>query len=161
MDGLKQGVSHELMKEAKVAFALFDKQSGGTIKTRDMGLILRSLGFALSGSDIKKMEKDADKDGMGLVKLPDFLRQLDAALALTRASKEETKKAIKLMDDGLARLVENKRSGSGSISSHYFRQALTRMGERMSQDEFVEMCRELEVVDGRITVDALTKYVVI
>ena len=159
MNTLKPGVSHELVKEAKDAFALFDKQSEGSIKTRDMGLILRSLGFALSVSELKKMEKDADKDGMGYVELPDFLRQLDKAVALAHASKEETKKAIKSMGEGLARLMENKKTSDGTIASRDFRQVLTRVGERLSPDEFTEMCHDLEVSNGRISIDNITKYV--
>ncbi len=154
-------VSADLLKEAKDAFALFDKDSKGSIKTKDLAIVLRSLGFGLSAEALKEMERNADPGDLGVVKQQDFVRQLDKAVAFAQESKNETRKALKEMAVGIARLFENKSSSDGTISVKEFKNALVHVGEKLTEDEFTEMCKDLKVdAAGRISVDALGDFIV-
>jgi calmodulin len=147
-----------LVKEATEAFAFFDKGSEGSIKTKDMQVALRSLGFSFSPAQLKEMERDADPATMGYVKQADFLRQLSKAAVFTQQAKQETRKALQEMAQGMARLFEHKQTSDGTVSSQVFRHALTRVGDRLSDDEFTEMCKTLKVDNGRIKLDVLSDF---
>jgi len=149
-------VSADLTKEAKDAFALFDKDSKGTIKTKDLGIVLRSIGFGLSAAQLKTMEQNADPGDLGVVKQQDFLRQLGTAVEYANESKNETRKALKEMATGLGRMFEGKKTADGTISIKEFRNALIHIGEKLSEEEFTEMCKNIKVDDsGRMKVDEL------
>ena len=153
-------VSADLAKEAKEAFALFDKDSKGTIKTKDLGIVLRSLGFGLSASQLKEMEHNADPGDLGYVRQQDFLRQLGTAVEFANESKSETRKALKEMAIGLGRMFENKKTADGMISVKEFRNALIHIGEKLSDEEFTEMCKDLKVDgSGRMKVDELADFI--
>ena len=153
-------VTQTLTTEATEAFALLDKDSTGSIKTKDMGFLLRSLGLELSPTDVKEMERNADPFSSGFVKQADFFRQLEPASVIAQRAKTETRMALKEMAVGLARLFENKRTSDGSVSAREFRLALTRVGEKLSDDEFAEMCRDLKAdANGRINVDSLSDLI--
>ena len=44
-------------------FSLFDKDGDGAISTRELGPLLRSLGFNPSDADIQKLTSEVDTEG--------------------------------------------------------------------------------------------------
>ena len=156
--------SEEQLNEAREAFALFDKESAGSIRTVDLGLVLRSLGFTISTTELAAMEKDADPDELRFVKLPDFLRQVTTAVMLSKASNLSAKKALKGLGSSVEILLDKKtkKSATGdSISVAHLRHLLTRMGDRMSVEEFGEFCREIESEKSRVKMDSLINFLVV
>ena len=154
-------VSEETISQAREAFALFDKDSTGSIKTKDLGLLLTSVGFGLPPAALKQLERDADPFSAGTIKQAEFLRILDSAARMAEAWKSDTRKALTEMAIGLARLFEKKNNSDGStVSAKEFRLALTRMGQKLSDEEFTEMCRGIEIdSNGRIKIESLSNHI--
>ena len=154
-------VPDELVAEAKEAFNLFDKDSAGSIRTCDIGLVLRSLGFNLSDNDLAAMESDIDPEKLGFVKFHDFEKLLAKAVVISKASSAEARKVMKTLSLSLRQLGLATEHSAETVSVHDLKHLLTRIGEKMSNEEFSEMCRDLEIVDGKVSVEQLVNYLVI
>ena len=160
----QHSVPEDLVAEAKEAFNLFDKDSAGSIRTCDIGLVLRSLGFNLSDTDLAAMEEDVDPEKLGFVRFPDFEKKLLAkAIVISKASSAEARKVMKTLGMSLKELglATGNSESVTEVSIHDLKHLLTRVGEKMSNEEFSEMCRDLEIVDGKVSVDQLVNYLVI
>ena len=155
-------LSEAAKKEAQEAFVLFDKDSAGHIPTKDMGLVLRSLGYSLSAGQLRELEQKADPSKSGRIKLADFMPQVLAAESIARESSAVAQKSLKQLAIGVQQLFEGKTpseaSKADSISLDDFKQIMTRIGERLSQTEFTDMCKDLEMENDRIKIDNLIKF---
>lgn len=49
--------------ELKEAFALFDRVGGGVIRTRDLGFVMRSIGYETTPLELERMIREVDQDG--------------------------------------------------------------------------------------------------
>jgi Ca2+-binding EF-hand superfamily protein len=47
----------------KDAFALFDRLGDGTIRTRDLAFVMRSIGYQTTPSELERMIREVDQDG--------------------------------------------------------------------------------------------------
>jgi calmodulin len=155
-------LSEAAKKEAQEAFVLFDKDSAGSIPTKDLGLVLRSLGYSLSAAQLKELEQKADPSRSGCIKLAAFMVQLTAAESFARESSAAAKKSLKQLAVGVQQLLEGKTPTEAvmadSISLEDFKRIMTRIGERVSQTEFTEICKDLEVENDRVKIDTLIKF---
>lgn len=61
--------------EFKEAFSLFDKDGDGTITTKELGTVMRSLGQNPSEAELQDMINEVDADGNGTIDFPEFLSQ--------------------------------------------------------------------------------------
>ena len=157
-------ISDELLTEAREAFNLFDSESAGSIRTKDVGLVLRSLGFSLSVSELSSIERDADPNQLGFVKFHDFERQLSKAVVLAKASSAEAKKSIRNLGQLIQMLLENKPKAEADgefISVHDLKHIMTRIGEKITADEFSQLCKDLDIEGGNIRVEQLVNFLVI
>merc|ERR1719183_509650 len=123
-------------KEYKEAFALFDSDGDGTITTKELGVVMRSLGQTPTEAELKEMiaEVDANKDGT--IDFKEFLG-LMSKQTKERDSQEELKEAFKVFD----------KDGNGFISAAELRHVMTSLGEKLTDEEVDEMIREADV-DG-------------
>ena len=53
-----------LLTEFKEAFSLFDKDGDGTITTKELGTVMRSLGQNPTEAELQDMISEVDADGM-------------------------------------------------------------------------------------------------
>jgi len=51
--------------EFKEAFSLFDKDGDGTITTKELGTVMRSLGQNPTEAELQDMINEVDADGLG------------------------------------------------------------------------------------------------
>jgi hypothetical protein len=58
-----QGLSEDQIAEFKEAFALFDKDGDGTITTKELGTVMRSLGQNPTEAELQDMINEVDVDG--------------------------------------------------------------------------------------------------
>ncbi|KAF9296233.1 hypothetical protein BGZ74_010417 [Mortierella antarctica] len=135
------------LSEFKEAFSLFDKDSDGTITTKELGTVMRSLGQNPTEADLQDMVNEVDADGNGTIDFPEFLTMMARKMKDTD-SEEEIKEAFKVFD----------KDGNGFISSAELRHVLTNLGERLSDAEVDEMIHEADVDgDGQINYDEFVR----
>ena len=140
---LAEQLTPEQIAEFKEAFSLFDKNGDGTIATKDLGTVMRSLGANPTEAELHDMINEIDADGNGTVDFPEFLT-LMARKMKDVDSEEEIIEAFKVFD----------KDGNGFISAAELRHIMTNLGEKLTDEEADEMIREADV-DG----DGMINYV--
>ncbi|KAG8221513.1 hypothetical protein J3R82DRAFT_1728 [Butyriboletus roseoflavus] len=137
----------EQISEFKEAFSLFDKDGDGTITTRELGTVMRSLGQNPTEAELQDMINEVDADGNGTIDFPEFLTMMARKMRDTD-SEEEIKEAFKVFD----------KDGNGFISAAELRHVMTNLGEKLTETEVEEMIREADVDgDGQINYDEFVK----
>merc|ERR1712203_1308590 len=65
-------LTEEQIAEFKEAFSLFDKDGDGTITTKELGTVMRSLGQNPTEAELQDMINEVDADGNGTIDFPEF-----------------------------------------------------------------------------------------
>merc|ERR1712224_329284 len=129
-------LTEEQIAEFKEAFSLFDKDGDGTITTKELGTVMRSLGQNPTEAELQDMVNEVDADGNGSIDFPEFL-SLQARKMKDTDTEEEIIEAFKVFD----------RDGNGLISAAELRHVMCNLGEKLTDEEIDEMIREADV-DG-------------
>ena len=137
-------LTEEQIAEFKEAFSLFDKDGDGTITTKELGTVMRSLGQNPTEAELQDMVNEVDADGNGTIDFPEFLTMMARKMKDTD-SEEELKEAFKVFD----------KDGNGFISASELRHVMTNLGEKLTDEEVDEMIREAGA--GAMCVSALPK----
>jgi calmodulin len=124
-------LTDEQIAEFKEAFALFDKDGDGTITTKELGTVMRSLGQNPTEAELQDMINEVDADGNGTIDFPEFLNLMARKMKDTD-SEEELKEAFKVFD----------KDGNGFISAAELRHVMTNLGEKLT-DEEVSPCASI------------------
>ena len=83
-------LTDEQIAEFKEAFALFDKDGDGTITTKELGTVMRSLGQNPTEAELQDMVNEVDADGNGTIDFPEFLTMM-ARKCVPRARAQRTR----------------------------------------------------------------------
>nr|BBB18812.1 calcium indicator protein OeNL(Ca2+)-18u [synthetic construct] len=129
-------LTEEQIAEFKEAFSLFDKDGDGTITTKELGTVMRSLGQNPTEAELQDMINEVDADGNGTIYFPDFLTMMARKMKDTD-SEEEIREAFRVFD----------KDGNGYISAADLRHVMTNLGEKLTDEEVDEMIREADI-DG-------------
>lgn len=65
-----------MQSEFKEAFSLFDKDGDGTITTKELGTVMRSLGQNPTEAELQDMINEVDADGENAIWLQNLLTKL-------------------------------------------------------------------------------------
>ncbi|NWH73615.1 CALM protein, partial [Piaya cayana] len=151
--------------EFKEAFSLFDKDGDGTITTKELGTVMRSLGQNPTEAELQDMINEVDADGKillisnlmkclkcilsnrsnylagnGTIDFPEFLTMMARKMKDTD-SEEEIREAFRVFD----------KDGNGYISAAELRHVMTNLGEKLTDEEVDEMIREADIDgDGQV-----------
>merc|ERR1712232_1295074 len=140
-------MGEEQIAEFKEAFSLFDKDGDGTITTKELGTVMRSLGQNPTEAELQDMINEVDADGNGSVDFPEFL-SLTARKMKDTDTEEELIESFKVFDRG----------GNGFISAAELRHVMTNLGEKLADEEVDDMIREADVDgDGQINYEEFIK----
>ena len=83
--------------EFREAFSLFDHDENGSVSTKELGEVLRSLGQNPSENELRDMVNEIDEDGNGSIEFMEFLILLTSKVKeMTR--EEEITEAFKILD---------------------------------------------------------------
>ncbi|KAN0082579.1 hypothetical protein V8E55_008374 [Tylopilus felleus] len=119
----------------------------GTITTKELGTVMRSLGQNPTEAELQDMINEVDADGNGTIDFPEFLTMMARKMRDTD-SEEEIREAFKVFD----------KDGNGFISAAELRHVMTNLGEKLTETEVEEMIREADVDgDGQINYDEFVK----
>ncbi|ORM40299.1 Calmodulin [Babesia sp. Xinjiang] len=143
-------LSEEQIAEFKEAFSLFDRDGDGSITTKELGTVMRSLGQNPTEAELADMINDIDTSGSGAIDFPEFLI-LMARKMKEGDTEEELVQAFKVFD----------RDGNGFISAQELRHVMTNLGEKLTNEEVEEMLREADVDgDGKINYEEFVKLMI-
>ncbi|XP_074062985.1 calmodulin-alpha-like [Macrotis lagotis] len=133
-------LTEEQIAEFKEAFSLFDKDGDGTITTKELGNIMRSLGRNPTEAELQDMINEVDADGNGTTDFPEFLTMM-ARKMKDIDSEEEIREAFRVFDKG----------GNCYISAAELHHVMTNLGEKLTDEEVDEMIREADIDgDGQV-----------
>ena len=140
-------LTEEQIAEFKEAFALFDKDGDGTITTKELGTVMRSLGQNPTEAELQDMINEVDVDGNGTIDFPEFLSLMARKMKETD-TEEELMEAFRVFD----------RDGNGFISAHELRHVMTNLGEKLTNEEVDEMIKEADLDgDGAINYEEFVR----
>eukprot|EP00761_Pharyngomonas_kirbyi_P012246 gb/GECH01012273.1/.p1 GENE.gb/GECH01012273.1/~~gb/GECH01012273.1/.p1 ORF type:complete len:150 (+),score=55.25 gb/GECH01012273.1/:1-450(+) len=133
-------LTEDQIAEFKEAFSLFDRDGDGTITTKELGTVMRSLGLNPTEAELQDMVNEVDIDGNGLIEFSEFLNLMVRKMK-DSDSEEDIKEAFKIFDS----------DGNGYISATELRHVLTNLGEKLTEDEVDDMIKEADANgDGQI-----------
>uniref|UniRef100_A0A2K5JHR2 EF-hand domain-containing protein n=1 Tax=Colobus angolensis palliatus TaxID=336983 RepID=A0A2K5JHR2_COLAP len=89
-------LTEEQIAEFKEAFSLFDKDGDGTITTKELGAVLRSLVQNPTEAELQDVINEVDADGNGTIDFPEFLTKM--ARKMKDTDSEEIREAFRVFD---------------------------------------------------------------
>ncbi|CAG8739483.1 22704_t:CDS:2, partial [Dentiscutata erythropus] len=140
-------LSEEQLAEFKEAFELFDKDHDGSITVRDLGSVMKSLGYTPTDVELQDMINEVDLDHNGTIDINEFLNMMNRKMKDTDAE-EELKEAFKVFD----------KDSNGLISAAELKSVMSSIGEKLTDEEIDEMIHEADVDgDGQINYEEFVK----
>ena len=129
-------LTEEQIAEFQEAFQIFDKDGDGSITTKELGTVMRSLGQNPSDEEVRQMIEEVDEDKSETIDFKEFLGLMARKMKETDAE-DELLEAFKVFD----------RDGNGKISAHELRYVMLSSGEDLTEQDIQEMVMEADI-DG-------------
>lgn len=144
---MAQELSEEQKAECKQVFDLFDDDKDGVIPLKDFGDVIRSLGCALSESEVNQIVEETDKDGNGTIDYNEFQSQFEKNFTKV-TSEEDLLEAFRTFDA----------DGNGVISRDELMKIMTTMGESLTKEEAQEIIDAADIdKDGFVNYQEFVK----
>ncbi|KAK7091622.1 uncharacterized protein [Littorina saxatilis] len=129
-------LTEEQKAELKQAFSMFEKAGKGRIQARDLGELLRCLGWNPSEQDLEEARHELEVTGLsarGTISFADVEAYVArrGGIYYGNNAEEDILVAFQVLD----------KSGNGRIEVEEFRHFMTTMGERMSNEEVEDLLR--------------------
>ncbi|KAL3846942.1 hypothetical protein ACJMK2_017882 [Sinanodonta woodiana] len=133
-------LTQEQLDEFKEAFNMYDKDGDGTITTKELGTVMRSMGQNPTEAELISMIADVDVDGNGRIDFNEFVTMMVANMK-DLSGEEGLREAFRMFD----------KDRNGFISSAELRHVMTTMGDKLTDLEVDEMIREVDIDgDGQV-----------
>jgi len=114
----------------KEAFTVFDKNQDGTITTKELSTVMRSLGQNPTDAEVQDMINEVDVDGSGAIEFPEFCVMMVKKMQETD-TENEIREAYRVFD----------KERTGVIDASEMRLILSNLPEKLSDEEIDEMLR--------------------
>jgi len=125
-----EGLTSDELATFKEAFTVFDKNQDGTITTKELSTVMRSLGQNPTDAEVQDMINEVDVDGSGSVEFPEFCVMMVKKMQESD-TENEVREAYRVFD----------KERSGHISAQEFRMVFRALPERLTEQEIDEMLR--------------------
>ena len=144
-----ENLTDETINQFHYLFDLFDKDSSGTITTKELGTVMRNLGQNPSEEELKQLIREVDLNGDGTIDFKEFLCLMVKKMDDSDID-QELQDAFKFFDG----------DKDGYITSLELRNAMNNLGEEYTPEEAEEMIKEGDLDnDGKISFDEFMKIV--
>ena len=131
----------EQIETFKDIFSQFDKDGDGTLATKYVGTIMRSLGQSPTEEELHYIICKVDADRSGFMDFSEFVAMMANHMKEEIDTKEDICKAFKEFDH----------KGNGTIPIQELKLILTSMGEALTEDEVEEFIKQADQnKDGKI-----------
>ena len=139
------------IKELQETFVYFDKDKDGRISSKELGLVMQSLGQNPTDSEIRDIINEVDADRNGQLDFEEFVTMMSIHMKTADEMEKELQQAFKVFDA----------NGDGYINVDELRQAMTTIGERMTDKEINDIMKQWDSDgDGKIDYDEFVKAMV-
>lgn len=129
----------ESMEDYREAFSLFDRDNDGTITTKELGTLMRTLGHNPTDQELEDMINEVDSTGKGKIDFNDFLKMMKPSEKWNEEA--ELRCAFEVFD----------KDGDGYISASSLRHVMSKIGERLTDEDISFLMKEADVDgDGRV-----------
>uniref|UniRef100_M0RCJ6 EF-hand domain-containing protein n=1 Tax=Rattus norvegicus TaxID=10116 RepID=M0RCJ6_RAT len=140
-------LTEEQIAEFKEAFPLFDRDGDQTVTTKELGMVMGSLGQNPTEAELQDMISEVDADGNGTINFPEFLTMMARKMKGTDVE-EEIREAFRVFDK------------DGYTSAAEFRHVMTTLGEKLTDEEVDGMIREADMDgDGQVIYEEFVQMV--
>eukprot|EP00696_Hemimastix_kukwesjijk_P020223 gnl/Hemi2/9709_TR3377_c0_g1_i1.p1 gnl/Hemi2/9709_TR3377_c0_g1~~gnl/Hemi2/9709_TR3377_c0_g1_i1.p1 ORF type:complete len:143 (+),score=62.54 gnl/Hemi2/9709_TR3377_c0_g1_i1:142-570(+) len=113
-------------------FSLFDKTGNGVIAVKDLGTVVRGVGFTVTEAQVRKLARSLDK-GDGMIDQASLEHAL-ATLSQDSITEREVKEALMWF-----------RNQDGTVSAAELRRIVTQVGEKLGEEEIDELFRDFGI----------------
>ena len=146
-NSIVDNLTDEQIIEFREAFQAFDKDGNGSITTKELGTVMRSLGQNLSEAEIKEIIDEVDEDKNGVIDFQEFLSLMARKMKIID-KEDELLDAFKILD------VE----GTGKISKYQLRYIILSTESGFSGEDVEELLKKTDIdEDGYIDLNNFIK----
>ena len=134
-------LTEEQIAEFKSAYKAHSKDDETPLQNKDLGTVIRSLGFYSSEAEVAQMIEEGDAEGMGWIDIQDFFKLMAKQIKEPIMTEDEIRSAFRVFD----------KESNGFISATELRHVLMGVGEPLTEEEMEELIRNAEVDgDGQV-----------
>jgi len=127
---MARNLSEEEIADLKEAFAMFDTDGNGTIDSKELREVMRSLGANPSLRDVREMIDSVDDNGNGTIDFEEFLLLMKSRGMGGKSDPEkELRDAFRVFD----------KDDSGSISRAELKLLMLKLGQNLTENEIDQM----------------------
>jgi len=132
-----ESLTAEELATFQEAFTVFDKNQDGTITTKELSTVMRSLGQNPTDAEVQDMINEVDVDGSGAIEFPEFCdhMKLRQVMMVKKMQESDTENEIR----EAYRVFDKERTGGIAVSE--MRLILSNLPEKLSDEEIDEMLR--------------------
>ena len=129
-------LTDEQIIEFREAFQAFDKDGSGSITSKELGTVMRSLGQNLNESEIKEIIDEVDEDKNGTIDFHEFLSLMARKMKILD-KEDELLDAFKILDV----------DGTGKISKYQLRYIILSTETGFTGNDIEELIKKTEIDD--------------
>ncbi|XP_076459244.1 troponin C-like [Babylonia areolata] len=134
-------ISEKQYNDANQTFSLFDKKGNGTVSTKELSNVFKSLGLQVDDEKMKDWADAVDEEAQGYITWEQFKPVFELKLHEDE-DEREMREAFRVLDKG----------NKGVIPVEDLRWLLKSLGDDLTEDEIEDMIMETDT-DGSGTVD--------
>lgn len=127
-------LSPEQIKMYKEAFSVFDKNNRGLVSTKELGVVLRSLGQNPSEAELTDLIAEVDQDGNGEIDFNEFLLMM-AKRSKDADTMEQAMEAFRVFD----------KNNRGVITVNDLKNVLQNIGEKLTPKEVEDLLDGIQI----------------
>jgi len=134
-------ITQKMLDDAQQAFSLFDKKGNGTVSTKELEKVFKTLSLKVEDDKLKDWCDEADEEATGTLSWEQF-RPIYECKVREDEDERELREAFRVLDKG----------NKGVIPVADLRWLLQELGDELTEDEIEDMITETDT-DGSGTVD--------